>query len=176
MNQSIQKITLYRYFDSDDRLLYVGITGDNTKRQSQHRRSSFWFGEISYAEFEHYDTREEADESETKAILNEKPMYNIAKKGMVLQHSPYTHMLYLAGKPEGGHDTLHQEFCVKFSEVFMAANGHTPDGDMVIAIAMQFARADVPEAPNLVKCNLCVSAYYSEWFDEAFDKLTGRDW
>ncbi len=79
MDNSIQKTTLYRYFDSEGQLLYVGITGDNTKRQSQHRRNSFWFGKIASATFEHFDTRAEADSAETLAIKNEKPLHNIAK-------------------------------------------------------------------------------------------------
>ena len=76
MDNSIQKTTLYRYFDSEGRLLYVGITGDNTKRQSQHRRNSFWFGEIASAKFEHFDTRRDAAQAEVLAIKNEKPLHN----------------------------------------------------------------------------------------------------
>ena len=174
MSNSTQKITLYRYFNSEDRLLYVGITGDNTKRQSQHRRSSFWFGEISYAKFEHFDNREEAEQAETQAILQEKPMHNIAKKGFTIFQSPYSHMLYLAGKPDGGHDNLHREFASKYLELFMAADGNVTEADMVIALAMQFAKVDVPEAPNLTQCDLCIRAYESEWFRESFRKLKGK--
>jgi predicted GIY-YIG superfamily endonuclease len=174
MDKSIQKITLYRYFDSDDRLLYVGITGDNTKRQSQHRRNSFWFGEIVSATFEHFDNREDADEAESNAITKEKPMYNIAKRGMLLEHSPYIHMLYLAGMPYGGHDTLHRDFCIKYSELFTSANGNVPEADMVVALAMQFSRVDVPTAPNLTKCELCIKAYKSDWFEQAFRRLKGK--
>lgn len=176
MDKSIQKTTLYRYFDSEDRLLYVGITGDNTKRQSQHRRNSFWFGEIARASFEHFDSRDLAEQAETKAINIEKPMHNIAKRGATLLRSPYTHMIFLAGKPNDGHDTLHREFAEKYSELFIAANGNVPEADMVIALAMQFTRVDVPAAPNLTKCELCIKAYESEWFDQAFRKLRGRNW
>jgi predicted GIY-YIG superfamily endonuclease len=174
MDKSIQKITLYRYFDSQDRLLYVGITGDNTKRQSQHRRNSFWFGEITRATFEHFDFREDADEAESNAIRQEKPMHNIAKRGMQLEHSPYIHMLYLAGQPDGGHDTLHRDFCVEYSKLFTAANGNVPEADMVIVLAMQFARVDVDTAPNLTKCELCIKAYKSEWFEQTFKRLKGK--
>lgn len=175
MDNSNPNITLYRYFDSDGRLLYVGITGDNTKRQSQHRRNSFWFGEIASATFEHFDNRKKADDAESEAITKEKPMYNIAKRGMVLNHSPYTHMLHLAGQPDGGHDTLHKEFCIKYSELFMTANRSMPEADMVVAFAMQFARIDVDRAPNLSKCDLCKRAYESEWFKQGFKKLKGRN-
>lgn len=174
MDNSIQKTTLYRYFDSEGRLLYVGITGDNTKRQSQHRRNSFWFGEISHASFEHFDNRDQAEAAETKAILREKPMYNIAKRGFRLEHSPYTHMLYLAGKPDDGHDTMHKDFADKYSEIFMTTNGNVPTADMVVALAMQFTRVHLPESPNLSKCDLCIAAYKSEWFDQAFRMFKGK--
>lgn len=174
MGNSTPKTTLYRYFDSEGRLLYVGITGDNTKRQSQHRRNSFWFGEIASATFDHFDDREQADKAESDAIIKEKPMYNIAKRGMTLMHSPYTHMIFLAGKPDGGHDTLHKEFSDKYGELFMSANGNVPEADMVIAFAMQFARVDAEGAPNLSKCELCIKAYESDWFKQAFKKFKGK--
>lgn len=174
MGNSTQKTTLYRYFDSEGRLLYVGITGDNTKRQSQHRRNSFWFGEIVSATFEHFDDRDAADEAESNAITKEKPMYNIAKRGMILAHSPYTHMLYLSGKPDDGHDTLHKEFAIKYGDLFRTANGLMPEADMVVAFAMQFARVDAEQSPNLAKCELCIRAYESEWFEQGFKKLKGK--
>lgn len=174
MDNSIQKTTLYRYFDSEGRLLYVGITGDNTKRQSQHRRNSFWFGEIASATFEHFDARDQAEEAETKAITHEKPMHNIAKRGFTLVHSPYTHMLYLAGRPDGGHDSMHKDFADTYSKLFLSANGNMTDADMVVAYAMQFASVDVSNAPNLTKCDLCISAFKSEWFEQAFRKFRGN--
>lgn len=174
MDNSIQKTTLYRYFDSEGRLLYVGITGDNTKRQSQHRRNSFWFGEIATATFEHFDSRDLADEAETKAINDETPIYNIAKKGIRLIHSPYVHMIHLAGKPDGGHDTLHRDFADKYSELFLSANGNVPDADMVVAFAMQFTKVDLPDSLNLSKCETCIAAYNSEWFAQALRKFRGK--
>lgn len=169
------KTTLYRYYDSEGQLLYVGITGNNTKRQSQHRRNSFWFGEVATASFEYFDDREEALEAETKAIQNEKPKHNIKKHGITFQHSPYVHMIYLAGMPDEGHDQLHKDFARKYREIFDATDGHVPKADMVIALAMQFAKVDIPDAPNLTKCNLCIDAFDSEWFDKAFKALK-RSW
>lgn len=169
------KTTLYRYFDSDGELLYVGVTGDNTKRQSQHRRNSFWFGEIASARFEHFDDRDEALDAETKAIQTEHPKYNIAKHGITLMHSPWVHMVYLAGMPDGGHDELHKDFASKYQEIFRTADGNVPSADMVIALAMQFTKVDKPEAPNLKRCPSCVAAYDSEWFADAFRKLR-RSW
>lgn len=174
MDNSIQKTTLYRYFDSEGELLYVGITGDNTKRQSQHRRNSFWFGEIATASFEHFDERATALEAETLAIRHEKPKYNIAgagASGFKLMHSPYTHLIYLAGMPEGGHDELHREFVKPYQELFFAANGKMPTADSVLVIAMHFTRTKHPEFPNLTQCSLCQRAIQSEWYEQGLKDI-----
>jgi len=170
MDNSIQKTILYRYFDSEDRLLYVGITGDNTKRQSQHRRNSFWFGEIATANFEHYETREEALEAETLAIQNEKPMHNI-QKGFVIQHSPYVHLVYLSGRPDGGHDQLHREFVEHYQELFWSANGNMPNADCVITFAMHFTYVKYPGLPNFARCENCQKAMDSDWYKQAFKQM-----
>lgn len=174
MDNSIQKTTLYRYFDSNGELLYVGITGDNTKRQSQHRRNSFWFGEIAQATFEHFDLRDNALEAETLAIKNEKPKYNIAgTRGtfIKLAHSPYTHLIYLAGMPEGGHDSIHQEFVKHYQEYFFAANGNMPTPDSVIVLSMHFTYCKYPELPNFSQCALCQAAMESEWYKQGFKDM-----
>lgn len=44
---------LYRHFNSDDVLLYVGITGEPVMRRLQgHRRKGSWFKEIAYIKLE----------------------------------------------------------------------------------------------------------------------------
>jgi len=76
-NSSQKKQLLYRYYNKDNELLYVGVTADNTKRESQHRRDSFWFGEIATAKYEYFDTREEVLQAESEAIASEQPKHNI---------------------------------------------------------------------------------------------------
>lgn len=169
------KTVLYRYFDSEGQLLYVGVTGDNTKRQSQHRRNSFWFGEVASATYEYFETRDEALEAETNAIRRENPKHNIAKYGITLLRSPYLHMVWLAGMPDDGHDAMHKDFAEKFQELFNLANGQLPDADMIVAFAMQFTSVNLPDSPNLKNCPSCVAAYESEWFEMAFRKLKRKN-
>lgn len=69
--------TLYRYFDTDGRLLYVGISGNNLKRQSQHKKNSEWFSQAATAKFEHFSNRQAALAAEKQAIQTEKPIYNL---------------------------------------------------------------------------------------------------
>jgi predicted GIY-YIG superfamily endonuclease len=166
MDNSIQKTTLYRYFDSEGQLLYVGITGDNTKRQSQHRRNSFWFGEIHSATFEHFDTRQEALDAESEAIRYENPKHNIVRGSFQIVHSPYTHLLHLAGYPDGGHDQTHYEFSEHYRALFQSVNGSMPTGDSVISFAMHFTFVKYPDLPNFSKCELCQRAMQSEWYQQ----------
>jgi hypothetical protein len=64
---------LYRHFNSDDVLLYVGITGEPVMRRVQgHRGKSNWFREIAYIKLEHFQTRALAEIAEQIAILVER--------------------------------------------------------------------------------------------------------
>jgi predicted GIY-YIG superfamily endonuclease len=71
---------LYRHFDADNKLLYVGISLNTFARLSQHKDHSKWFEKIKRVEVEHFNTREEAMAQERKAIKTEMPMFNIAMK------------------------------------------------------------------------------------------------
>jgi len=73
------KTYLYRHFNGDGELLYVGISLNALNRLGQHKEHSHWFETISRVHIEKYETRESALEAETLAIRNEKPKYNIRK-------------------------------------------------------------------------------------------------
>ena len=77
------KTDLYRHYNGDNTLLYVGISLSAINRLIQHKGSSEWFDEIKRIDVEKFDTREEALIAETKAIQSEKPFYNIKKKSIV---------------------------------------------------------------------------------------------
>lgn len=67
---------LYRHFDKDGRLLYVGISLSAVHRLIQHKSTSHWFDEISKITIEKVD-KFKIREVEKKAIEKEKPLYNI---------------------------------------------------------------------------------------------------
>jgi len=73
------RTSLYRHFDKDGTLLYVGISLSALNRLGQHADHSAWFKTISNVTIEHFDTREEALKAETLAIRQEKPLHNIQK-------------------------------------------------------------------------------------------------
>lgn len=68
--------TLYRHFDSNNNLLYIGISLSALNRLGQHKDNSHWFNSISNVTIEKFNTREEALIAEKDSILLEKPLYN----------------------------------------------------------------------------------------------------
>lgn len=70
---------LYRHFDQDGVLLYVGISLNAIQRLSQHRDHSSWFGSIARVEIKTFETREAAMEAERVTIANENPKYNVRR-------------------------------------------------------------------------------------------------
>lgn len=69
---------LYRHFDANDRLLYVGISLSAVQRLAQHRNGAHWFKKIVSVTIEWFPSREAAIGAEAAAIQLEKPMHNIA--------------------------------------------------------------------------------------------------
>lgn len=68
--------TLYRFFDVSGRLLYVGITIKPWQRFTSHKVNKPWWFDAERIHLEHYRSEREAREAETRAIHNEKPLFN----------------------------------------------------------------------------------------------------
>jgi hypothetical protein len=85
--------TLYRFFDSEGRLLYVGISKFFEARLKQHYRNSSWFFESVTCTLEHFDTREQVEQAESLAIKTENPIHN--KAGKPGYESPLDHFAKL---------------------------------------------------------------------------------
>ncbi len=67
---------LYRFFDKNARLLYVGVSSTGPKRWKEHSKGRTWWHEVSSSTIEHFATRELALAAERTAIIAEKPVYN----------------------------------------------------------------------------------------------------
>lgn len=69
---------LYRFFDIDDRLLYVGISINAAVRASQHREEKSWWPDVDRMVVDHLDIdRSEALKVEKQVIIAEKPLHNV---------------------------------------------------------------------------------------------------
>lgn len=76
MPVSSQKTTLYRAFNSENELLYVGISHSVMARIGQHKSAGVWHGKCVRITLEHFPNRELARKAENKAIKKEYPIYN----------------------------------------------------------------------------------------------------
>jgi len=68
---------VYKAFDDDGEILYVGISYDASERLRQHRRSSRWWGMATWFEVDRYATREEAENVEAASVMFDDPPFNI---------------------------------------------------------------------------------------------------
>lgn len=77
MHRASHAYVVYRFFDADGVLLYVGCSGQAVNRLQQHAnaRGNEW-KRVSRAELTHYDSKDRALSAERIAIHNENPLWN----------------------------------------------------------------------------------------------------
>ncbi|MFF8840492.1 GIY-YIG nuclease family protein [Streptomyces sp. NPDC015130] len=70
---------LYRFFDAESRLLYVGITSRLRVRMTEHARdyAGTWWPEVDKRSVDWYPTRTDAGQAERTAIKDEQPLHNV---------------------------------------------------------------------------------------------------
>lgn len=70
---------LYRLFDRDGRLLYIGITVNPPSRFAQHAEDKAWWAEVDPESVSvvWFDTRAEAEKLELLAVRDERPLHNV---------------------------------------------------------------------------------------------------
>jgi hypothetical protein len=70
--------TLYRFYNADRQLLYIGVTTRfPTTRWDGHRETKPWWSDVVTASLEHFDTKEEMLATEILAIHIEQPLHNV---------------------------------------------------------------------------------------------------
>jgi excinuclease UvrABC nuclease subunit len=67
---------LYRHYNGEGQLIYVGCSLSSVARLAQHREHSHWFSNIARVTIQRFETRQEALAEETRAIRSEHPLYN----------------------------------------------------------------------------------------------------
>jgi predicted GIY-YIG superfamily endonuclease len=72
------RTAVYRLYDSEGQLLYIGISNNPPVRWSAHARERRWWKDVTYKAVVWYPTRREAEAVEEEAVPAEKPLYNIA--------------------------------------------------------------------------------------------------
>ncbi len=77
VENDLVKTALYRHFDKDGNLLYVGVSLNAIERTISHRDKSHWYQDIARIEIEWLHSRSAAYYAEKKAIQSEHPRHNI---------------------------------------------------------------------------------------------------
>ena len=75
------KTALYRHYDKNGTLLYIGVSLHAVQRLIDHRDKSHWFEDITRIDVQWYLSRSEAYAAEKHAIKTEKPKHNITYNG-----------------------------------------------------------------------------------------------
>lgn len=75
----MRRTALYRLYDADGDLLYIGIGFNPVARYREHRKTKRWWPQVARREVTWYETRTAADMAEREAILAEDPRYNVLR-------------------------------------------------------------------------------------------------
>lgn len=106
MPEPAQRTALYRLFDRDGRLLYVGITGKPSGRWRQHSADKPWWDQVADRKLEWFDARPIAADAEVEAISSESPLYNgttaLDKHGLYRQIADALRDSIYGGEMPGG--------------------------------------------------------------------------
>jgi DNA-binding transcriptional regulator YhcF (GntR family) len=78
MPRPSEPTALYRLYDSQGRLLYVGIATSPERRWLQHAAEKVWWPAVSRRDTEWFPSRAEAAAAEITAIRSERPCHNEA--------------------------------------------------------------------------------------------------
>lgn len=70
------KTAIYRHYDKDDRLLYLGISKEPFVRMHAHQQVATWVDDVARMTIEWVETRERAFELEKQYIIAELPLWN----------------------------------------------------------------------------------------------------
>jgi DNA-binding XRE family transcriptional regulator len=72
-----RRTAIYRHFDADGVLLYVGQSVSPSRRLYEHVRASGWAKDTASISIQWFDSKEEAAEAERVAIRDEGPEFNV---------------------------------------------------------------------------------------------------
>jgi predicted GIY-YIG superfamily endonuclease len=170
----MSKQTLYRFYDSSDSLLYVGITNTWYQRFHQHERSSGWFSKVAYATFESYESREAVEDAELVAIKTENPQFNKASNPAYETATDHFQKIKLWTQSDLEPDRLHAsliEYMKEYRELRPQIKGKQSKW-----IAMSFIDIYYEIGPQgLIDCRNCDAMANSEninrWHSDAYESL-----
>lgn len=105
----MSRTALYRHFDADGKLLYVGVSLNAVARLSQHKLNAGWFGQIASVTIEWLGSRHAALDAELRAIRTETPAWNKVGRKAVTKAFETSSARISLSKRKPCHVVLHLE-------------------------------------------------------------------
>lgn len=78
--------SVYRMFDAEGALLYVGCTAQWPLRLDQHRVGRPWWQDVATVTIESFPSREDALDAESRAIEVEHPLHNADRSAVAKEN------------------------------------------------------------------------------------------
>jgi hypothetical protein len=85
LENDLVRTALYRHFDKNGNLLYVGVSLNAIERTISHRDKSHWYNDIARIEIEWHHSRSAAYYHQKQAIQREHPRYNVRDNASTAQ-------------------------------------------------------------------------------------------
>lgn len=147
---------LYRHFDCNGKLLYVGVSIDPIIRLKEHKGTSDWFREISSITIEWFPSRWLARRAEEDAILREAPTFNLMHNRKLIRD-----LQYRAAKCMDAPVTITQKLRDDVvHRIWRAGRMGTTQGQIVRALEHKAPRTEIEQMLNsLVRDGRIVSDY-----------------
>jgi hypothetical protein len=168
------KQTLYRFYDSTNSLLYVGISNTWYQRFHQHERRSGWFSRVAHATFESYESRNAVEAAELLAIKTENPQFNKASNPAYETPTDHFQKIKLWTQSDMNPDERHATLIEHMKE-YLALRPEIK-GKQSKWIAMAFIDMYYEIGPSgFIDCRNCDAMGNSDnlnrWSDEAYESL-----
>jgi predicted GIY-YIG superfamily endonuclease len=163
-----KKTAVYRMYDKDRELLYVGITSKLSDRFGNHFKEKTWIDDVQSINITWYANRNRAEVAENTAIRWEHPKHNV--KGVIKNTSEYKHLLALLEPFDEQPDDFHKELHKLVSDYQLnATREQLPVKFMTLyEWALCNALEDLSSSDEVIvlECESCVKLGNSWWVQE----------
>ena len=146
---------LYRLFNKEGQLLYIGQSIDFGNRVRTHRRVQAWWVDVSFILLENYETLIDLKRAEVEAIKLEKPLENIVNNGLIdayFHKTLRTNICQNCGKFFKKLNRL-QECCSDYCDVTWTLAGSNADEFLLQVLNCHLAEHELTKAMPTEKGN-----------------------
>jgi predicted GIY-YIG superfamily endonuclease len=167
---------LYRFYDQEGSLLYVGISNTWYQRFHNHERKAGWFSKVASSTFEWHESRESVEAAELLAIKTENPQFNKASNPAYETPTDHFQKIKLWTHSDLDPDERHAMLISHMKE-YLSARPEIK-GKQSKWIALAFIDMYYEIGPSgFIDCRNCDAMGNSEninrWSDDAYESLRG---